>query len=169
MRALADYETEIVRFKPSAGLAATNSNDVREFVFDWFRHFEHAAAPDYYVAHLSATDLKLAFPGGEPLTSPSAFVAWYNNLLAQTVWNFHDVSQLQVKRVSATEFAVSFIVDWYCEVRADSEQLAGWQVRSDSNLYHHTLRQTWTVKAADQLRIESLVVSAGDTPSPIAA
>jgi hypothetical protein len=42
-------------------------------------------------------------------------------------------------------------------------------VRSDSNLYHHTPRQTWTVKATDQLRIETLVVTPGDTPSPIAA
>lgn len=38
---------------------------------------------------------------------------------------------------------------------------AGWQSRSDSTLYHHTVRQTWTVAAGDRLRIETLEVSRG--------
>src|SRR3569623_378379 len=168
MSAVKDYEAEIIRFKPKDGLAAPNTNDVRQFVYEWFTHFEHAAPVAYYLDHLAETNLKVAFPGATPLTSQAEFAGWYSNLLAQPLWNFHDVSKLQVERVTAKEFRVSFIVDWYGEVRADSEQLAGWQVRSDSNLYHHTLRQTWTIKVADQLRIESLVVSAGDTPSPIA-
>jgi hypothetical protein len=52
-------------------------------------------------------------------------------------------------------------------VKADSDQRAGWQTRSDSNLYHHKLRQTWTVKTGNRPLIERLVVSSGDAPSPI--
>ena len=101
------------------------------------------------------------------LTTTADFVGWYDNLLAQTVWNFHDLGTIEIARRGPQEYLISFIVDWYGEVRADSEQLAGWQVRADSNLYHHTLRQTWTVTAGDRLVIEKLIVTGGDTPSPI--
>jgi hypothetical protein len=33
-----DYATHVERFKPKHGLAATNSNDLRRFVYDWFAH-----------------------------------------------------------------------------------------------------------------------------------
>jgi hypothetical protein len=55
------------------------------------------------------------------------------------------------------------------EVKPDSEQLAGWQSRNDSYIYHHRVRQTWTVRAGDRLLIEKLVVTGADTPSPISA
>lgn len=161
------HESQVARFKPRQGLAATNGNDVRRFVYEWFTHFEHASAKDYYLGHLDDGRMSLAFPGAPALASHADFARWYDNLLAQTLWNFHDVSALRVAQVSAQEFLVSFVVDWYGEVRPDSDQLAGWQSRKDSRLYHHKLRQTWTVKAGERLVIERLVVSAGDTPSPI--
>jgi hypothetical protein len=52
-------------------------------------------------------------------------------------------------------------------VQADSDQLAGWQTRSDSNLFHHFIRQTWTVKDQDRLVIQMLVATGGNVPSPI--
>lgn len=163
------YESPIKQFKPEAGLAATNSNDVRRFVYEWFTQFEHAAPAAYYLSHLDDKNMNLAFPGQAPLTSHADYTKWYNNLLAQTLWNFHDVSTLQIKRTVSNEFLISFIVNWYGEVKASSEQVAGWQSRKDSYLYHYTLRQTWTVKDNNKsLIIEKLVVVGGDTPSPIA-
>jgi len=165
---LTQYERQVERFKPERGLAATNDNDLRLFVYDWFTHFEHASTVDFYLNYLDDGNMLVAFPGMEPLTSHAAFTGWYHDLLAQTLWNFHDVSAIQIKQASPQEYLVSFVFDWYGEVRQGSDQLAGWQSRKDSHLYHHKLRQTWTVKVGDRLVIEKLVVTGGDTPSPIA-
>lgn len=164
---LATYERQALQFKPERGLAATNPNDVRRFLYDWFTHFEHASAVDYYLGHLDDQNMSLVFPGMAPFTSHAAFSGWYQNLLAQTLWNFHDLSAIQVRQTGPQHYLVSFVVDWYGEVRPGSEQLAGWQSRGDSHLYHHRLRQTWTVRAGERLVIEKLVVTGGDTPSPI--
>ena len=164
---LQTFESQVIKFKPERGLAATNANDVRRFVYDWFTHFEHAAPAGYYLAHLDEANLHVSFPGSEPMVSHAGFASWYENLLAQTLWNFHDLGRVQVQRSSADELLLSFVVDWYGEVRADSDQLAGWQVRGDSCLYHHNLRQTWKMKETDHFLIQHLVVEPGDTPSPI--
>ena len=164
---IATYEAQTNQFKPEQGLAAKNSNDVRMFIYDWFSHFEHAASTDFYLGHLDDKNMSLTFPGQAPLTSHASFARWYNNLLAQTRWNFHDVSALQIERRASDRFLVSFVLDWYGEVKPESDQLAGWQSRKDSVIYHHNLRQTWTVKAGDRLVIENLIVTGGDTPSPI--
>jgi hypothetical protein len=52
-----DYEAQVKRFKPALGLAATNSNDLRRFVYEWFTHFEHAAPTDVYLSHLADENL----------------------------------------------------------------------------------------------------------------
>jgi hypothetical protein len=162
------YESQAKKFKPVGGLAARNPNDIRMFVYDWFTHFEHASSTDYYLTHLTNKDMSLTFPGQPPLISHSDYTKWYNNLLAQTLWNFHDLSKVEVKKTAAHEFLVSFVVDWYGEVKSSSDQLAGWQSRKDSNIYHYNLRQTWTVKDIDhQLTIQKLMVTSGDTPSPV--
>ena len=162
------HENQVKRFRPER-LAATNRNDVRRFVYDWFTHFEHASSVDFYLEHLADKDLSLTFPGMAPLTSHEQFAAWYENLLAQTRWNFHDLSAIQIQPSAPGRYSVTFIVDWYGEVKANSTQLAGWQSRSDSPLYHHRVRQTWTLTAVsdERLVIEQLVVTSGDTPSPI--
>ena len=95
------------------------------------------------------------------------FTRWYSNLLTQTRWNFHDFSAIDIKPTAMREFLISFVVDWYGEVKADSDQAAAWQSRTDSLLYHHRLRQTWTVTVRDRLLIEKLIVTGGDTPSPV--
>jgi len=162
-----EYESQVEPFKPVRGLAATNPNDLRLFLYDWFTHFEHASVVDFYLSHLDDNSMSIAFPGMAPLTSHAAFIGWYSNLLAQTLWNFHDISAMEVKQTSPQDYLISFVVDWYGEVRPGSDQLAGWQSRSDSHIYHHRLRQTWTVKVADRLLIEKIIVTGADTPSPI--
>jgi len=125
-----DYEAHVRRLKPEQGLAGTNSNDLRRFVYEWFTHFEHAAPAGLLLEHIAGEDLDVRFPGVDPITSHADFAGWYENLLNQTLWNFHDVSAIQVTQTAPREYAVTFVVDWYGEVRADSDQRAGWQSRS---------------------------------------
>ena len=162
------YEAQVKRFRPDHGLAATNSNDLRRFLYEWFTHFEHAAPTDFYLHHLDDENLDVRFPGSDPMTSHTDFARWYENFMAQTVWNFHDISAIQVEQIAAQRFLVTFLVDWYGEVRADSDQLAGFQSRPDSCLYHHHVRQTWNVTVGDRPVIQSLIAAPGDSPSPIA-
>ena len=168
LASVVDYEAQVRRFEPEDGLGSTNSNDLRRFVYDWFTHFEHAARTDFYLDHLDDGNLDVRFPGLDPMTSHADFVRWYENLLAQTLWNFHDVSAIQIEPIAARQYLVTFVVDWYGEVRADSDQPAAWQSRPDSRLYHHFVRQTWTITVGDRPVIQSLVAAAGDSPSPIA-
>ena len=163
-----EYETQVTRFKPEHGLVPPTTNDLRSFLYDWFAHFEHAAPTDFYLGHLDDGNMDVQFPGVDPINSHAGFIAWYENLLAQTSWNFHDIHAIQIEETTPLEYLVTFVVDWYGEVNADSDQLAGWQSRSDSFLYHHVIRQTWTMSVNDRLVIRKLVAAAGDTPSPIA-
>ena len=165
---VAEYETNVTRFKPEHGLVEPTTNDLRSFLFDWFAHFEHAAPTDFYLGHLDDGNMHVQFPGVDPINSHAGFIGWYENLLAQTLWNFHDIHAVQIERTTPQEYLVTFVVDWYGEVKADSDQLAGWQSRSDSFLYHHSVRQSWTMSVGDRLVIRKLVGAAGDTPSPIA-
>ena len=131
----AAYETRVKSFKPAPDRTATNPNDLRRFLYDWFAHFEHAARVEFYLSHLDDKNMHLAFPGMAPLTSHADFTGWYDNLLAQTLWNFHDVSDLQIQQTAPRAYLMRFIVDWYGEVKWDSDQRAGWQSRSDSILF----------------------------------
>jgi hypothetical protein len=167
LASVVDYEAQVRRFAPEHGVAATNSNDLRRFIYDWFAHFEHAAPADFYLNHLAEENLDLRFPGLDPMTSHADFARWYENLIAQTVWNFHDLSAIQIEQMSARRYLVTFLFDWYGEVRADSDQLAAWQSRPDSRLYHHFIRQKWTVTTGDRPVIQTLVGAGGDSPSPI--
>jgi hypothetical protein len=165
---VAEYETQVTRFKPEHGVVPPTTNDLRSFLYDWFAHFEHAAPTDFYLGHLDDGNMDVQFPGVDPINSHAGFIGWYENLLAQTLWNFHDIHAIQIKRTTLHEYLVTFVFNWYGEVKADSDQLAGWQSRSDSFLYQHFIRQTWTMSVGDRLVIRKLVGAAGDTPSPIA-
>jgi hypothetical protein len=164
---LIDYEANVRWFEPEHGLAATNSNDLRRFIYEWFTHFEHAAPVDFYLTHLADRNLEVRFPGADPIASHADFARWYENLLAQTLWNFHDLSGIEIRKTAADQHLVTFVVNWYGEVRADSDQLAAWQSRGDSCLYDYFIRQTWTVTCGDRLLIQRLVAAGGDTPSPM--
>jgi hypothetical protein len=165
---VAEYETQVTRFKPEHGVVPPTTNDLRSFLYDWFAHFEHTAPTDFYLSHLDDGNMDVQFPGSEPIGSHAGFISWYENLLAQTLWNFHDIRAIQIKKSTPLEYLVTFLVNWYGEVKADSDQLVGWQSRSDSFLYHHFIRQTWTMSVGDRLVIRKLVAAAGETPSPIA-
>jgi hypothetical protein len=165
---LAEYEIQVLRFKPEHGLVPPTTNDLRSFLYDWFAHFEHTAPTDFYLSHLDDGDMDVQFPGSDPISSHAGFTGWYENLLAQTLWTSTNIHAIQIEKTTPQEYLVTFVVNWYGEVKADSDQLAGWQSRSDSFLFHDFIRQTWTMSVGDGLVIRKLVAAAGDTPSPIA-
>ena len=168
LASVVDYDAQVRRFQPEDGLAATNPNDLRRFIYEWFTHFEHAAPTDFYLDHLADENLEVRFPGSDPMSSHAAFAAWYENFMAQTVWNFHDISAIQIKQRADGQYLVTFVFNWYGEVRADSDQLVRFQSRPDSCLYHHFIRQTWTVAVGERPVIQKLIGAGGDSPSPIA-
>jgi hypothetical protein len=63
------YESQLRQFKPEHGLAATNANDPRLFLYEWFTHFERAASVDFYLRHLDDANMRVEFPGQAPLNS----------------------------------------------------------------------------------------------------
>jgi hypothetical protein len=80
-----DYEALVRRFEPEQGLDATNSNDLRRFIYEWFTHFEHAAPVAFSLDHLADENLDLRFPGSDPMTSHADFAGWYGDLLKETL------------------------------------------------------------------------------------
>src|SRR5262245_26197478 len=132
---LGSHEAHVKQLKPVHGLKPTNINDVLLFLYEWFAHFEHAAPTAVYLIHLDNKNTHLTFPGAAPLTSHADFAGWYENLFAQTLWNFHDLSAIQIKRTASQDDVISFLVDWYGEIKPGSDQLAGWHSRSDSFFY----------------------------------
>ena len=73
LASVVDYEAQVKRFEPDHGLAATNSNDLRRFIYEWFTHFEHAAPIDFYLSHLDDENLDVRFPGLDPIISHTEF------------------------------------------------------------------------------------------------
>jgi hypothetical protein len=55
------------------GRAATNSNDLRRFIYEWFTHFEHAATDEFYLRHLDDENMHLiaTVPPAEPTPAPT--------------------------------------------------------------------------------------------------
>jgi hypothetical protein len=73
-------------------IAAPNANDVARFVYTWFTLFEHRARAESLTAYLSDDEqLSVSFPGGKPLQTRQQFADWYDELLANTTWNFHEL------------------------------------------------------------------------------
>src|SRR5215475_6464586 len=99
---VSSHEARVKQFKPVHGLAAANLNDLRLILYEWFTHFEYAAPTESYLVHLDNNkNMHLDFPGAAPLTRHADFAGWYENLLAQTLWNFHDLSAIQIKRTAS--------------------------------------------------------------------
>jgi hypothetical protein len=140
-------------------VASPNANDVARFVYTWFTRFEHRARAERLTAHLSdGEQLSLDFPGGDPLRTRGQFAAWYEDLLANTTWNFHALSDLTIEP-AASGFAVGFDVDWEGAVADGS----AWPSNLDGGRFRFALHQDWQVAvrpgaaADDPFAIETLV------------
>ena len=82
------------------------------FVYIWFTLFEHSARPESLTAYLADSEqLSLSFPGGELLHTSQQFTDGYRELLANTTWNFHELSGLTIQP-AVGGFTVGFDVDW---------------------------------------------------------
>jgi hypothetical protein len=98
---------------PPATTDAVNANDVHRFVYTWFTMFEHRAPAGRLTRHLAADrPIRLSFPGTEPLRDAEQFAEWYGQLLANTVWNFHELTNVTVRPQGDGAYQVGFDVDW---------------------------------------------------------
>jgi hypothetical protein len=139
-----------------------NTNDVARFVYTWFTLFEHRARAESLTAYLSNGDqLSLSFPGGPPLQTAQQFIGWYHQLLANTTWNFHELSGLTIEP-TVGGFTVGFDVDWQGAVTDGSD----WPSNREGGQFRFAMHQAWHVAvragaAVDNpFEIETLVASA---------
>src|SRR5262249_21402541 len=100
---------------PLTDSTTPTTNDVRRWVYAWFTMFEHRAMAERLVAHLADGALSLTFPGGEPLRSGAEFATWYEDLLANTVWNFHELTNITVQTTRTghhPSFDIALDISW---------------------------------------------------------
>jgi hypothetical protein len=69
--------------------------------------------------------------------------AWSEGLLADTRWNFHDLSALAVEPLADGAYRVSFDVGWQGAVTEDS----AWPTNLPERTFRFALRQQWRVIA----------------------
>ena len=135
-----------------------NANDVARFVYTWFTLFEHRARPESLTAYLADSEqLSLVFPGSEMHTSEQ-FADWYRELLANTTWNFHELSGLTIQP-AVGGFTVGFDVDWQGTVSDGSD----WPSNLEACQFRFAMRQDWHVAvrpgpaAENPFEIETIV------------
>jgi hypothetical protein len=86
----------------------------------------------------------LTFPGGSPLGSAAEFTAWYEALLENTTWNFHELSNLAVVATTvdgSPQFEVEFDVTWSGQTESESE----WPTTMDNRGFRFEVHQAWKV------------------------
>ena len=133
---------------PMTDSATPTSNDVRRWVYTWFTMFEHRAEPRELVAHLTDGPLSMTFPGGEPLRNRSAFAAWYEDLLANTTWNFHELTNITVQATNTgthPTFDVGLDISWQGQIVEGS----GWATNLPAGQFRFEVHQQWQVISQD--------------------
>ncbi|HEU5353147.1 MAG TPA: hypothetical protein VFU65_01735 [Actinocrinis sp.] len=127
---------------PPATTEAVNSNDVRRFVYAWFTMFEHRVPTERLTRHLADDrPILLSFPDAEPLRDAGQFAAWYGQLLGNTAWNFHELTNVTVRAEEGGSYQVGFDVDWQGGVTEDSS----WPTNLPERRFRFALRQKWRV------------------------
>jgi len=142
----------------SPGLPLTDSttpttNDVRRWVYSWFTMFEHRAPAERLVRHLAQDSLSLTFPGGEPLRSRAEFAEWYDGLLANTKWNFHELTNLTVvagEDDGRPSFEVGVDIGWQGEVVEGSQ----WSTNLPDGRFRFEVHQDWHVTCLEEDALE---------------
>ena len=136
-----------------------NANDVARFVYTWFTLFEHRARAESLTAYLTdGEELSLSFPGEQALQTGQQFTDWYEQMLANTTWNFHELSGLTIQP-AVSGFTVGFDVDWHGAVSDGSQ----WPSNLEGGQFRFAMHQDWHVTvrpgaAADNpFEIETLV------------
>jgi hypothetical protein len=147
---------------PEPDTVNPNANDVARFVYTWFTLFEHRAPIEHLTAYLTDGEhLSLSFPGEEPLRTGQQFADWYEQLLANTTWNFHELSAMTIKP-TISGFTVGFDVDWQGALSDGSQ----WPANLGGGEFRFALHQDWQLvvgsgAAADNpFEIETVVARA---------
>jgi hypothetical protein len=138
----------VSRGLPLKDSTTPTSNDVRRWIYAWFTMFEHRVAADRLVAHLADESLSLAFPVGEPLRSGAEFAGWYEDLLANTTWNFHELTDITVEATSTggrPGFAVGLDIGWQGQI-VDGSQ---WDSNLPDGQFRFEVHQDWQVVSHD--------------------
>lgn len=91
-----------------------NENDVKAFVHNWFAGFDHQSDIAVFKRHLDPEKVDMYFPDTPPsvIKSISDFEKWYNNVIENIQWNFHEISNLKVSGDEEKGFSVSLDINW---------------------------------------------------------
>lgn len=91
-----------------------NENDVKAFVYNWFAGFDHQSDIGVFKRHLDPEKVDMYFPDTPPsiIKSFSDFEKWYNNVIENIQWNFHEISNLKVSGDEMNGFSVSLDINW---------------------------------------------------------
>ncbi|MEV5962556.1 hypothetical protein AB0L70_12385 [Kribbella sp. NPDC051952] len=140
MTSLTDLEGRLSPALPPADIKTANANDVRRFVYTWFTLFEHRAQADQLTAYLTTNEpLSLAVGGAETMRDVQQFADWYEQLLANTLWNFHELSHLTVDLADEGHYDVAIDIDWQGAVTDESE----WPTNLPERMFRFEVRQVW--------------------------
>ena len=117
-------------------------NDVYRFVYNWFTLFEHRVPAAQLAAHLPGGEpFHLVYPGAE-LRDVQQFTEWYEQLLANTTWNFHRLAPLTVELAGDGNYHIDVEINWHGGLTEDST----WDANRPDRRFHFVVRQQWQVK-----------------------
>ncbi len=87
-----------------------SENDVKSFVYQWFAAFDHQRESGYFVNRIAAP-VKMQYPG-TPISSIEDFLAWYQGVTDNIIWNSHNIASMDVQGDQKSGWTVSYDVRW---------------------------------------------------------
>lgn len=88
-----------------------SENDVKSFVYQWFAAFDHQRESGYFVNRI-ALPVKMQYPDTTPITSIEDFLAWYQGVTDNIIWNSHSITSMDVQGNQKSGWTVSYVVNW---------------------------------------------------------
>ncbi len=114
-----------------------NENDVKAFVHNWFAGFDHQRDVEFFTKHLYPENVDMYFPDFGPIKNFSDFKKWYQGVIDNIQWNFHETSNLKVSGDEAKGFSVSLDINWkakkYKGETLDKKVHQDWKVKVDKD------------------------------------
>lgn len=91
-------------------------NDVKAALYQWFAGFDHQLEAGFFLNRLTAEPI-MNYPG-TPIKSQDDFLAWYQNVTENIVWNTHVLSEIKVSGDQQTGWTVTYLVNWKARDKA---------------------------------------------------
>jgi hypothetical protein len=134
---------------PTATTTLTE-DDVRDLVRDWFRALDRHVSVERITPHLVCEGLAMVLPE-TTLRNHEDFREWYDTVTRIFFDEIHELTSMEVRRISDTEAEVSLVANWQTKVWNPPEPDSVWK---GFDAY-----QTWTVVLQDgKPRIRSYIV-----------